>query len=291
MPPWYRSFWAYMGYFILFVLMLYLVVYINSFRLKRKNIELGRMVDERTRDIQAQARELKEVNASKDKFFRIIAHDLRSPLSGFLKLTDLMANQSNNISVTEYAEISSSLNKSADNLYKLMNNLLEWASIQQNGIKINKESLNLNELINQNIATISDRLTQKKVTIKNSVDPSLEIFADEKMINTVFRNLLSNAIKFTKQGDKITIDAEDKENEIQITVFDSGIGISDSELKKLFKIDEKVSRKGTDNEPSTGLGLVLCKEFIEVHGGKIWAESEEYKWSKFHITIPNPQLK
>jgi signal transduction histidine kinase len=244
------------------------------------------MVDERTRDIQAQARELKEVNASKDKFFRIIAHDLRSPLSGFLKLTDLMANQSNNISVTEYAEISSSLNKSADNLYKLMNNLLEWATIQQSGIKINKELLNLNELINQNIATITDRLTQKKVSILNSVNPNLEIFADEKMINTVFRNLLSNAIKFTKQGDKITIDAEDNGNEIHIIVSDTGIGISEGELIKLFKIDEKVSRKGTDNEPSTGLGLVLCKEFMDIHGGKIWAESEEYNWSKFHITIP-----
>ena len=286
MPPWYRSFWAYMGYFILFVLMLYLVVYINSFRLKRKNIELGRMVDERTRDIQAQAQELKEVNASKDKFFRIIAHDLRSPLSGFLKLTDLMANQSNNISVSEYADISNSLNKSADNLYKLMNNLLEWATIQQSGIKINKESLNLNELINQNIATITDRLTQKKVSILNSVNPNLEIFADEKMINTVFRNLLSNAVKFTKQGDKISIDAEDNENEIHIIVSDTGIGISEGELIKLFKIDEKVSRKGTDNEPSTGLGLVLCKEFIDIHGGNIWAESEEYNWSKFHITIP-----
>ena len=286
LPPWYRSFWAYLGYFILFILMIYSLTYINSNRLKRKNLELGRLVDERTRDIQEQAIELKNVNASKDKFFKIIAHDLRSPLSGFLKLTDLMANQSDNISISEYAEISSSLNKSADNLYKLMNNLLEWATIQQSGLKLNRGTLNLNSLVNQNISTVTDRLVQKEVSIVNSVDPNLEIYADEKMINTVFRNLLSNAIKFTKQDDSISIEAEENENEILITIFDTGIGISEVELEKLFKIDEKVSRKGTDNEPSTGLGLVLCKEFVEIHGGKIWAESEEYKWSKFHFTIP-----
>jgi len=286
LPPWYRTFWAYFSYFFFFIFMLYALIYFNSYRLKKKNIELGRLVDERTRDIQAQAAELKDVNASKDKFFRIIAHDLRSPLSGFLKLTELMANQSNNISVSEYAEISSSLNKSADNLYKLMNNLLEWATIQQSGIKLSREVLNLNSLVNQNISTISDQLVQKKASLLNKVDPSLEVFADEKMINTVFRNLLSNAIKFSKQDDEIKIEAFDKGNEIQITVSDTGIGISETELIKLFKIDEKVSRKGTDNEPSTGLGLVLCREFVEVHGGKIWAESEEFKWSKFHFTLP-----
>ena len=242
--------------------------------------------------IQQQNNQLKELNAAKDKFFSIIAHDLKSPFSGFLNLTEIMATESKDFTQSEFIDFSQSLNESAVNLYKLLENLLEWASMQQGIMNFNLKTHNLFSLTSHSVVSILERAGQKGISIINQVDESINVSADEKMINTVFRNLISNAVKFTRKNGSITLDARSTENGmIEISVRDTGIGISEKELKKLFKIGEKVGSMGTDNELSTGLGLLLCKEFIEKHGGKIWVESEEKKGSTFFFTLTGSYTK
>jgi len=232
--------------------------------------------------------ELKQLIVSRDKFFSIIAHDLKSPFSGLLGLTEMMATESENFTLSEFVNISRSLNVSADNLFKLLNNLLEWALLQQNAISFNLGRHALSLLVDQSIATIQTRASQKAISISNKIDKSYYVSVDDKMITTVLRNLLSNAIKFTDKNGFVTINALQLENDmIQVSVSDTGVGIANVDLSRLFIIGEKVNSKGTEGEISTGLGLILCKEFVEKHGGTIWVESEKGKGSTFFFTIPN----
>jgi PAS domain S-box-containing protein len=227
-----------------------------------------------------------KVNAEKDKFFSIIAHDLRSPFNGFIGLTGLMAENSEKFSTTEFIEHSKSLNSAAKNLYKLLENLLEWSQIQNGSTDYDPKNLHLDKIVSESIDTIYDRALQKRITITREIDIKQKVFADEKMIGTVLRNLLSNAVKFTRVDGKVSIKSEHPENgTIIISIEDNGVGIPEKDIKRLFKIKEKVSTPGTDGEISTGLGLLLCKEFIEMHGGKIWTESKENTGSKFSFTL------
>jgi PAS domain S-box-containing protein len=228
-----------------------------------------------------------KLNAEKDKFFSIIAHDLKSPFNGFIGLTGLMADKSEEFSQSEFIEHSKSLNNAAKNLYKLLENLLEWAQIQNGTIEYTPKNLHLSKFVSESIDTIYERALQKRITIINEIGNKEKVYADEKMISSVLRNLLSNAVKFTKMDGKIIVQSEQSNDAIKISVTDNGVGIPGNDVKKLFKIEEKVSSKGTEGELSTGLGLLLCKEFIEMHGGKIWAESEEGKGSCFRFTIPS----
>lgn len=231
--------------------------------------------------------ELIKLNSEKDKFFSIIAHDLRSPFQGFLSLTEMMADRGEEISQDDFVEFSKNLNKAAQNLYKLLENLLAWSQVKNGTIDFAPQYLNLSTIVSQNIDTLTQRAQQKGITIIKEIDHEQKVFADDKMIGSVLRNLLSNAVKFTLKEGQVTLNAKMISNEMtEISVEDTGVGISEKLLNKLFKIDEKVGRKGTDGELSTGLGLLLCKEFVEKHGGKIWVESQEGKGSKFTFTLP-----
>ena len=231
--------------------------------------------------------ELIKLNAEKDKFFSIIAHDLRSPFSGFLGLTEVMAENTEIFSQAELADFSRSLNDSAKKLSQLLENLLEWSQMQKGSISFTPNELSLSAIVSENMEQIHQRAAQKGITIRSEVSEGQKIFADERMINTIFRNLLSNAVKFTRNGGEVTISSKViSDDRIEISVQDTGIGISDTNVAKLFKIDEKVSLAGTDGEPSTGLGLLLCKEFVEKHAGKIWVESELEKGSTFTFSLP-----
>ena len=231
--------------------------------------------------------ELTKLNAEKVKFFSIIAHDLRSPLSGFLGLSEVMVDDSQILSQTELADFSQLLNESAKNLSQLLENLLEWAQMQKGSISYIPKELSLSITVSENIEQINQRAIQKGITIRSEVPENQKVLADERMINTILRNLLSNAVKFTRKDGKITVKSKTISNDmIEISVHDSGVGISDNNVEKLFKIDEKVSMKGTEGEPSTGLGLLLCKEFVEKHGGRIWVESELGKGSTFSFSLP-----
>ncbi|MHB8580146.1 MAG: CHASE domain-containing protein [Ignavibacteriaceae bacterium] len=232
-------------------------------------------------------KELIKLNAEKDKFFSIIAHDLKSPFSGFLNLTELMADSKEKYSLDEFAAYSKSLNESARHLYKLLENLLEWAQIQKGSISFIPKGFNLSTIVMQNIEIIRQRALQKKITIINEVPAAIIVYADEKMIDTVLRNLLSNAVKFTRADGKVIVKSElSNDDTLTVSVSDNGVGIPEDDLKRLFKIEEKVNSQGTDGELSTGLGLLLCKEFVEKNGGKIWVESKENVGSTFYFTLP-----
>ncbi|HRP02283.1 MAG TPA: PAS domain S-box protein [Candidatus Kapabacteria bacterium] len=230
---------------------------------------------------------LEKTNQEKDKFFSIIAHDLKSPFSGFLGLTAIFANDIEVFTLDELKELGKSLQESASNLYKLLDNLLQWSRIQRSIIETNPEEVSLHLLVEQNIKIQSEVARNKEIVIKNNLDINTNIHVDVSMMNTVFRNLLSNSLKFTPRGGSIEIGSKFKDNStILIHVKDSGIGMPTKIKDNLFKIDEKVSRPGTEDEPSTGLGLLLCKEFVEKNKGIIWVESEEGHGSTFFIQLP-----
>ena len=235
-----------------------------------------------------QNKELYDLNASKDKFFSIIAHDLRGPFNGFLGLTQIMVEELQTLTMEEIREIAFGMKSSATNLYRLLENLLKWAMVQQGLITLIPEQLELLTVTNESIEMIREAAKGKNIDIEFDIPDSLTVMADKNILQTVVRNLVSNAIKFTDKGGRILISVEaTNEWYIQISVTDSGIGISPEMVKDLFRIDVRTGRKGTGGEQSTGLGLLLCKELVEKQGGTIWAESEVGKGSKFCFTIPS----
>lgn len=236
--------------------------------------------------IHSQNSELNALNASKDKFFSIIAHDLRSPFIGFLSLTQLLAEQFDNMTLLEIKDFHQKMLKSANNLYRLLDNLLTWSRMQRGMMEFHPEKIILSNVIKNLLDSLNEVYMQKNITITKDIENATHIYADNAMINSVLRNLLSNAIKFTPANGNISIYAQEREDDSLISIQDSGIGISPELLDKLFKIDQKVARPGTEGESSTGLGLLLCKDFIDKHNGKIWAESIIGKGSTFYLSLP-----
>jgi len=237
--------------------------------------------------ILSQADDLKEANAAKDKFFSIIAHDLRGPFSGFLGLTEIMAEELRSLSISQIQEFSVDMRKSATNLYRLLENLLQWSKMQQGSIPFNPELLQLRLVVDECFAMATETAKNKGIEIAYDISDDLKVFADSNILQTIIRNLVSNAMKFTPKGGKISVSAKATKNKsVEISVKDTGIGMTSEMVNNLFRLDVKTNRKGTDGEPSSGLGLLLCKEFVEKHGGKIWIESEEGKGSTFYFTIP-----
>jgi signal transduction histidine kinase len=232
--------------------------------------------------------ELEKANNQKDKFFSIIAHDLRSPFQGFLGITQNLAENADSYSAEELPTVFMQMHQTADNLFNLLRNLLEWAQMQKGAMNFQPKELFLFDLVAENAQTLEKRGEQKGITIINKVSSEVKVCADERMINSVLLNLISNAVKFTNRNGKVTISANNTEEQmIEVYVSDTGIGMPKSSVEKLFNVGEKIRSVGTDGELSTGLGLILCKEFVEKHGGKIWAESEQGMGSSFYFSIPS----
>jgi signal transduction histidine kinase len=230
--------------------------------------------------------ELKELNASKDKFFSIIAHDLKNPFSSIIGISEILKEEtkaSANFVLENYATI---INNSAVQTFMLLENLLEWANSQRGKIQFTPVSIDLNVLISEEFNILYDRAKEKRIELINSLQDNLMIIADKNMIKTILRNLISNAIKFTNKNGEVEVKALINNVNLEISVSDNGIGMSEEIKVKLFKLDGNLSTRGTEDEKGTGLGLILCKEFVEKHGGKIWVESEEGKGSVFRFTIP-----
>jgi PAS domain S-box-containing protein len=230
---------------------------------------------------------LQIINAEKDKFFSILAHDLKGPLSAFLGATQILTEEIQNMTLEEIKEITISMKESATNIYGLLENLLEWSRLKRGMMDYSPEKINVKQKIPASIEVLKESVRKKGIKINYSLPEDLTIYADSHMFETVIRNLVSNAIKFTPKSGEISISAEAVQDKtIEIKICDSGIGMSQELLGKLFLLNEKTSRKGTEGEPSTGLGLLLCKEFIEKHNGKIQVESEEGKGSTFSFAVP-----
>ncbi len=229
---------------------------------------------------------LQLINNTKDKFFSIIAHDLRSPLGAILSFSNLIDIEcSSSKEIEAVTECNSYLNQSARNLNSLLENLLQWSKSQLGSINYQPTAFNLSEIIDENIEIQKLKAKEKSIKIVSHVEKNIVVHADINMINTVIRNLLSNAIKFSYQKSEINIFIEIEGNTLNLSVQDKGIGISQDKQKELFYIESNKSTLGTNNETGTGLGLILCKEFVETNGGVISIKSEENKGSIFTFSI------
>lgn len=236
--------------------------------------------------IQNQQRQLREVNASKDRFFSIIAHDLRGPLYSLRDISQTLLDHLDSNNLDALKEIIVLQHHATENLCKLLENLLTWSRIQRGNIEYKPQELDMGVICQYNLNLLAPSAEQKQITLSTTLPENIMVNADLNMLDTVMRNLLSNALKFTHPGGNIHVTLLDREQEVEVNVSDTGIGIDAKVIPKLFHIDEKYQRLGTAREKGTGLGLILCKELVEKHGGRIWVESEVKKGATFHFTLP-----
>jgi PAS domain S-box-containing protein len=235
--------------------------------------------------IKENERKLLQLNTDKDRFISILSHDLRSPINNLLGLSEILTDDTNSLNTNEIKDIAGKINKSARITNKLLEDILMWARTQQGKIPFKPQILSFKDICMNILEILNPNAKVKNITINYSASDHINVFADIDMIKTVLRNLLSNAIKFTNTGGTIKINAEENSEIVTISVSDNGVGISTESLAKLFDISEVITTKGTAKETGTGLGLLLCKEFVEKHGGKIWVDSEVGKGSDFKFTL------
>ena len=231
---------------------------------------------------------LQEINDTKDKFFSIIAHDLKNPFNNILVSSDMVATNFNTMKLTQILKSVKQINNAANSAYKLLANLLEWARSQTGLIEFRQERTKLRDIIEIAIGNTKSFALDKDISLTFEPDEIIEVFIDKNMMNTVLRNLITNAIKYTHKGGAIAIKANTLNYKAIVSVNDNGVGINPEIMEKLFKINEKVSTVGTEKETGTGLGLLLCKEFVEKHGGEIWVESVLGTGSEFKFSLPLP---
>jgi signal transduction histidine kinase len=263
------------------VILLFTYILVSRVRnLKNQKIQLEIKVAKKTA-------ELNELNISKDKFFSIIAHDLKNPFSSIIGLSEIMKEEireSDRNTLENYAVM---INNSAVQTFRLLENLLEWANSQRGKILFDPKPFSLNEVLDEEFLILNDLALKKNIELKNKLGNDLTIFADKNMIKTVLRNLISNAIKFTSKNGEVNINASCVDKNVEISVSDNGIGMTKDIVAKLFRLDANLSTRGTENEKGTGLGLFLCKEFTYKHNGKILVESEPGKGSVFRLILPS----
>lgn len=280
---------------------------ISEERYKNLNVELELKVKERTNDLvllneklqkeladrtlaeqalKKNEQELKELNATKDKFFNIVAHDLKNPFTSLLGSTELLFRNLDQLDAGDIRKLAIILNDSAKSGYAILLNLLDWSRSQTGMLRVNPVVINLKEIINENILNLELFSTNKDITIISEVDENIKIFTDQNMLNTILRNLISNALKFSYRSGSVIVKAASGSKEVKVSVKDFGVGVPCEYLGQLFRIDSSYSMPGTEKEQGTGLGLKLSKEFVEKLGGSIWVESEENKGSEFSFVIP-----
>jgi len=252
-------------------------------RLETQALDLVAMAE----DLKTASDELGELNEQKDRFFAIVAHDLKSPFNALLGFTQILSTQSKTMTTEKVVEYSSLVHRSAEAAFKLVEDLLEWSRLQLGRIEYNPKSIDVNEIFATTMARFQTVAAAKQIEINAGCTDQLRVEADAPMIDTILRNLVSNAIKFSESGGIISISASATAEWVEITVADDGIGIPHTKLENLFVLGEKSSTNGTDGESGTGLGLQLCKELVEAHGGEISVESAEGKGSTFRFTLPS----
>lgn len=300
LPPWWKTGWFITILTISVIMLLLLIYYIRVRAIKQQNIYLENEVAFRTTQITEQAEELKnqndlllekqeellQLNQTKDKFFSIIAHDLKNPMNAVIGFAEMLNKSFDRFPDEKKKKFIDIIAKSSRNLFSLLENLLQWSRSQSGKISFDPEHILINDLFDETVTTLSFHAEKKKIMLEYHPLDDVTVFADYNMIDTVIRNLTSNAIKFTPQGGSVKLSAKETDEYIQIKVQDTGVGMSEEQLENLFRIDKNVSTYGTDSEAGTGLGLILCKEFIDKHFGKIWAESKKDQGSCFVVQVP-----
>lgn len=255
-------------------------------------VERGRLQYEKMlhqEELRKYSEQLEVLNATKDKFFSIIAHDLKSPFNSFLGNTEVLAEDLDILSRDEIRDFVNDMRKSAVNLYKLLENLLTWAQVQRGTLTFHPEVLDLNNIVDEVFVLYSDNAITKGISLVNKIPAGKKIIADHNMLFMVLRNLVYNSIKFTNKGGTIQVGITDLPGYYELYVKDNGVGISEQVMSKLFKIDKQNTTLGTDKEKGTGLGLVLIKEMVEKNGGAVKLESAPGEGTTFFFTIPMPQ--
>lgn len=258
----------------------------NSAQLKSINENLELLIAERTKKIVEYSRKLEEANATKDKFFSIIAHDLKNPFNTLIGYSEILKTEFKEFSEDDILEQLNIIYDTSKNGYILLDNLLQWAQTQTDQISFHPEKIQLKKLTQSCIENIANQSQFKDIKVNNNVPEDIEFTGDENQIKTILRNLISNAVKFTSRNGLVVIKAEKNSSDILVSVRDTGVGISERDIQNLFRIDTMFSSPGTNHERGSGLGLILCKEFVEKHSGKIWVESTPGNGSNFKFTIP-----
>lgn len=276
-----------LGFVTALILLLFAFFILKKYAEKNKS---NRLLEEKNEIIEKSEKELRILNAAQNKFFSIIAHDLKNPFHTILGYSELLSKEYDHFTDEERKKFAADINQSTNNIFRLLQNLLDWARSQTGRLIFTPTDLEFNQVHSKAISVMAPLARQKNIEINTSFDENLRIFADAVMIETVIRNLINNAIKFTPENGSIEISAVQQNGNVQVCVRDNGIGINDADVQNLFRIDSKVKRKGTNNEDGTGLGLILCKEFIEKNGGEIWAERNQDRGSSFLFTVPAPSL-
>jgi len=259
----------------------------NQIELKNQQLQkLNEHIQIINQNLTHSKNELIQANNSKNKFFSILAHDLRNPFHTILGQSYLLSNAYDKLKKEEQKNYANEIYNSCEQVNRLIENLLEWGRTQFSGITFQPEPVVLDKLIMNTIALLKNNAEKKSITIVNATEPNIEVEADKEMIETIFRNIINNGIKFTPVGGWIKITSKKVNDNIRFLIEDNGLGIEKTNQKKLFKIDSNYKTKGTNDERGTGLGLIICKEFIDLHQGKIWVESEINKGSKFYFELP-----
>jgi signal transduction histidine kinase len=232
--------------------------------------------------------QLKETNATKDRFFSYISHDLRSPFSSLLGFSELVLADFDNLSSQEVKRYLEIIGATSRNLYNLLNNLLQFTRFQTGRVQFCPKNICLTELIERNVELIKGNIVKKEIYLINDIKDNIDVYIDEEMISSVIQNLLTNAIKFTKRKGQIKLSCIQNLNrrEVEIWIADSGIGMDRETIDKLFRVEVIQTTSGTEKESGTGLGLILTKESIEKNNGKIWVESAPGKGTTFKFTLP-----
>jgi len=254
---------------------------------KSKIEELANEIMDLNYELIVSAEQLKNINHSKDKLFSIIAHDLKSPFTGFMGLTEVISKDIDDLTKEEIVVMADAMNSSAKNIYELLINLLEWSRLQGGLIELNIEPLNLKRNIDVNLNLSKHQADKKQISLINEVDESLYVLSDKNLLNTLLRNLISNAVKFTNINGYVKLYVQNvTTKEVTFCVEDNGIGMDEEALNSLFRIEKHYTTLGTNNEKGTGLGLILCKELLDKLNGHISVESQKGVGTKFFITLP-----
>lgn len=293
LPPWWKSIFAYFVYLVLIILGIVVFIKMRERKLRHDKKILEQKILERTLQIEEQNQlisskneELKDLNRTKDKLFSIIGHDLGNQFNIIVGFSEFLISAFKKLEPEKIEYHLTNIYHSSRHANELLDNLLTWSKMQTNSIQFNPMVFNVNDQIIESIELLEGALTRKNIKIKFAANKEYLVYADLNMFSTVFRNLLANAIKFTPEKGNISIRLSKTDGFCEITVKDNGVGISPENLEKLFRLDSNHSTLGTNGEKGTGLGLILCKEFVEKHQGKIWVESEVGKGSAFIFTLP-----
>jgi len=248
--------------------------------------EQNEVLLDQTYELETANKSLKELNSTKDKFFSIIAHDLKNPFGVIRGFAEIIRDKYSKLDDNSKKKYINAICDASSNVYNLLENLLNWSRSQTDRIEISPEQIHLLSLFENNIELVNEMLNSKQLDVRLNISDDIKAFADINMINTVVRNLLTNAIKFSPANKTISVLVENTGDLIQVEIKDEGVGISEANLKKLFRVDQNISSQGTNGESGTGLGLILCKEYVEKNKGRIWVKSAEGSGSTFYFTLP-----